>query len=658
MASAKLCAWGGVLLLLASAAACTLDSGLHGKPGTEARTQQNNSRKVAAPGEVQMIGKVKVDEFNDLAAGEEAPAKGGQLVVAFGAEPNSLNPWTDNSAYSGYINGYVFNSLLRRDPETYQWEGSLAERWLEEDIVVNKDGKQLRGIASSEPGGGSGTLLLKTSSGEVQRIPQQEVQEVRKGVSFTFYLRKGVRFHDGAPLTSADVKFSFDTIKNEYVDAPALRNYYQDLKSCEVLDAYTVRMTYSRQYWMARDFAGGFEVIPKHIYDADGLLQKDPQAFGKKFNEHPNNRQPIGTGPYKFERWDTGTQVILARNDEYFDLPRRGHLDRIIFKFITDIVASLQALKNGEVNFLPGVTAEQYEEETNDPAFLRRFAKAEYYTGGFNYVGWNMRRPPFDDGKVRLAMAYGALNREEFLDKVLYGRGVVVSGYEYYYGPAYDHSIPPFPFDPEKAKQLLLEAGWYDRDGDGLRDKEFIGQDGKPYRKPFVFELLLPSGNEVARRRAALMKENLRRLGIDMTIRELEWATFLENINDRKFDACNLGWATGIESDPYQIWHTSQSANRGSNHVGFGNAETDRLMEQSRLMIDDTVRRKLFFQLHRIMHETQPYLFLYTTPNLGIYDKRFRGVKFYKVRPGYDFTEWYLPPEGSSTLAKAERGGH
>ena len=172
---------------------------------------------------------------------------------------------------------------------------------------------------------------------------------------------------------------------------------------------------------------------------------------------------------------------------------------------------------------------------------------------------------------------------------------------------------------------------------------------GKPYLTPFRFELLLPSGNDVARRRAALMKENLRKLGIDMTIRELEWATFLEQINDRKFDACGLGWATGLESDPYQIWHTSQMENRGSNFVGFGDAESDRLIEQSRLMIDDAERRKLFFELHRIQHEVQPYFFLYTTPALGIYDKRYRGVKLYKVRPGWDLTEWYFVDDGSSS---------
>jgi peptide/nickel transport system substrate-binding protein len=113
-----------------------------------------------------------------------------------------------------------------------------------------------------------------------------------------------------------------------------------------------------------------------------------------------------------------------------------------------------------------------------------------------------------------------------------------------------------------------------------------------------------------------------------------------------------MGWGIGVEDDPYQIWHTSQSANRGSNIVGFGNAETDRIIEESRITLDNTARRKLFFEFGRIEHEIQPYLFLYTSPGLGVYDKRYRGVKFYKVRPGYDLSEWYLPEAGPASNGK------
>ena len=389
MRRGKLCSYRSLCLALLAAVSisCSLEQGGPNGSGAEG----GSNRKVAVPGDFEMIGKVAVDEFNDQAAGNEVPRKGGQVVMRFNAEPGSLNLLTNNSVYSQYINDYIYNYLLRRNPETYELEPSLAERWIEEDIVVKTDGEQLRGVVS-EPGGESGNLTVRTSSGTIN-VSRQEVQEVRKGVSFTFYLRRDVRFHDGKPMTAADVKFSFETIKNEYVDAPALRNYYNDLESCEVLDDYTVRLTYSKQYWMARDFAGEIAVFPRHIYNADGLQEKDPEAFGKRFNESPYNRKPIGTGPYKFERWDTGIQVVVTRNDDYWDVPRRGHLDRIIFKFISDNVAALQALKNGEVHFIERVTAEQFQNETNDTGFLSRFAKAAYYIPNYSFFGWNMRNP-------------------------------------------------------------------------------------------------------------------------------------------------------------------------------------------------------------------------------------------------------------------------
>jgi peptide/nickel transport system substrate-binding protein len=148
------------------------------------------------------------------------------------------------------------------------------------------------------------------------------------------------------------------------------------------------------------------------------------------------------------------------------------------------------------------------------------------------------------------------------------------------------------------------------------------------------------------------VKENLRKLGIDMTVRELEWATFIQNVIDRQFDTCDLCWGTEPESDPYQIWHTSQIAGRGDNFVGFGNAETDRLIEQSRATLDDTERHRIFLEFHRVQYEAQPYLFLYAYPELGAYDKRYRGVKWYKLRPGFDLTEWFLPKEDSTTVAQ------
>ena len=261
-------------LLAAFSFSCTLEQGGRNEAGSE----EGTGSRIAAPGDFEMAGMVKADEFNDQATENEVPRKSGQIVMRFNQEPDSLNMWLSGSgAYSQYITGYIYNSLLRLDPETFEWEGSLAERWIEEDIVVKKDGEHVRGVVS-EPQSESGLLTIKTSS-ETITVARLEVEEVRKGVSFTFYLRRDVRFHDGKPMTAADVKFSFETIKNEYVDAPSLRNYYDDLESCEVLDDYTVRLTYSKQYWMARNFAGEFQILPMHLHNSDGLLEKDPEGL-------------------------------------------------------------------------------------------------------------------------------------------------------------------------------------------------------------------------------------------------------------------------------------------------------------------------------------------------------------------------------------------
>lgn len=583
-----------------------------------------------APDQIQLEGRVPTDKFNDQATGSESPVTGGRLVIRFSAEPDNLS-FIDNSAYSSYVAGYLYNSLLRRDPETFLWEGSLADTWTEEDVLLLHNGQKVFGTITLANG-----AYTVTRGNTVETVPAAHAAELRQRASFTFHLRPGVTFHDGTPLTARDVEFSYRILRNEWIDAPHLRVYYQDLNVCEVIDTATVRLEYAKQYWMARDFAGGFPILPAHLYNADRLLERNPQQFGRRFNQSEWHRKPVGSGPYVFKAWATGSQITLARNPNYWDAAHLPRLDEIVFKFIVDNVAALQSLKNGETDFLPEMSPEQYREEAGAPEFLQRFARCEYYTGNYGYIGWNLRRPPFDDRRVRLAMAYGAFDREKFLQEVLHGLGKIVTGPQYYYGPAYDHGILPHPYDPEKAKQLLLEAGWYDRDGDGIRDK-----DGKP----FAFELLMPQmdPSAPARKRAEMMIENLKKLGIQMTVRELEWATFIDFINDRKFDACQLGWATDLESDPYQVWHTSAIANGGSNHVGFGNAETDRLLEESRRTLDDTARRRLFFQFHRIVHEEQPYLFLYCAPDLGAYAKKYRGVKFYVVRPGWDLSEWFIP---------------
>ncbi|HIJ65877.1 MAG TPA: hypothetical protein HPP77_07985 [Candidatus Hydrogenedentes bacterium] len=501
---------------------------------------------------------------------DEAPVDGDWLVGVLPAEMESLNPFTTSDAYAARINEYVFESLLDMDNETFELIPELAASW---------------------------------------KISEDKL-------SYTFKLAEGIIFSDGQPLTAHDVKFSFDKLMDPTTDAPHARNYYKDVTACEVLDDLTVRFTCSKPYFRHLMMLGGLEVIPEHIY-AEG-----------DFNNHPNNRNPVGSGPYVLERWDTGQQLVLVRNERYWG--EKPHILKRVYRIITNPEAALQGLMSHEVDTM-GLTPEQWITRASKPKFEEDFNKLSYNGPGYSYIGWNLRRPQFEDKRVRRALTM-LLDRELIRDEIYYNLAEVTSGNFFMDEPEYDKSIKPWPFDPDTAKQLLDEAGWIDSNGDGVRDK-----DGRPFR----FELLLTNDNPEGEQIATVFQEELAAAGIDMSIRQLEWATFLESVKGHNFDACMLGWSLPPEPDPYQVWHSSQAVVNGSNAVGFVNKEADEIIEEGRLIFDRQERVKLYHRFHAIVHEEQPYTFLFCRKALLATDKRFHNVIVYPRGP--DSREWWVP---------------
>lgn len=619
--------------------------------------------------------KTGIDAWNTLrphAKGEQ-PKKGGEVKVCFAAQPDKLNTHLDNSAVTSYITAYINETLLEQNGVNFEFEPLLAKGWDQEDMLFEITGSeaiagvdfvlsQQKWVRKEEDGStqdwwpweivkdGAGfkKLTLKEhigaakqtatgwsltdKAGKAQDFASANVAEVNKGTVFTFHLRDDAVWHDGKPVTVEDIIFSLDIVKCEYVDCPSIRAYYQDVRPATKVGTNSVQVIYEKQYFKAIEFAGGIVAFPKHIFDPDNMLANDPKTFGETFNKHPMHRTPVGSGPYKFSKWDEGISVTLERFEGYHSPKKGGHLDKLTWKFIPETQAALAAMRAGEVDFLPTMSATQYYEETKGD-FEKTYTKPLYYYGNMGYMGWNMRRPPFDNAKVRRAMAHGALDAQEFLKTVMYGAGKQVAGSQYINGPAYDHSIQPYAFNPAKARKLLREAGWFDRDGDGVIENA----DGMP----FEFEMLAPQGGSTNRQMMAIVSQNLSKLGIKMSVKELEWAVFIENINSRAFDACRLGWGQSIESDPFQLWHSSGSENRGSNHCGFVSPEADELILKLRKTIDPKKRQKLHFAFQKILYETQPYFFLYCAPAKGAYNPRFHGVQFTPLRPGYDLRTWY-----------------
>ena len=264
--------------------------------------------------------------------------------------------------------------------------------------------------------------------------------------------------------------------------------------------------------------------------------------------------------------------------------------------------------------------------------FTERFNKIEYYRPSYYYIGWNSRRPQFDDKLVRRALTM-LLDRELIRETIYLGYAKPVTGNFMPGTPENNPNVEPWPFDADAAKALLDEQGWGDSDGDGIRDKDGV---------PFSFEMLIVNTSTTAEQTATIFQEELRRAGIDMHIRSLEWATMTQSVDERKFDAVMMGWSMPPDPDPFQVWHSSQ-ADAGSNFVGFRNAEADSIIEQARVAFDRPTRIKLYNRFHEIVHEEQPYTFLFCTKALLAVDRRVHGIKIYPYGP--DSSEWFVPEE-------------
>lgn len=498
------------------------------------------------------------------------PTDGDWLIHHLSAEPATLNPITATDAYASNINEFIYESLLKRDERTMELVPQLADSW--------------------------------------------EIADDH--LTYVFHLKKTVKWQDGEPFTARDVLFSYQRIMDPKVDAPHLRNYYQDIEKVELLDDYTVRYRYRIPYYRALDFCGGIPIVPAHLFKES-----------EDFNKHPIGRQPVGTGPYKLVKWDTGKEIVLVRDENYWGA--KPHLLRIVYKIITEPTAALHVLKQGGLDMM-SLRPIQWARQTQSKRFEEDFRKLKYYLPSYSYLGWNSRRPFFADKRVRRAMTM-LMDRETFLRKILLGLGTVISGPFYVNSPDYDKSIPLYPYDPQGAVALLKEAGWEDRDGDGILDK-----DGKP----FSFEFLLSAGSRTGEQIATVLQENLKDVGIRMSIRKLEWAVFIQRIDDRDYDACTLGWSMGWESDPFQIWHSSQ-ADKGSNFVGFRNEEADRIIEAARQEFDAEKRRNMYHRFHALVHEEEPYTFLFTTEALVAVSRRFENVNVFAM--GLAPREWWVP---------------
>lgn len=505
---------------------------------------------------------------------EGTRSHGGVYVSASIGEPSNLIPWLAGDSASSEVTAHIYNSLIKYDKDL-EFEPDLAQRW-----NISED-----------------------------------------GLTLTFHLQPDAKWADGMPFTAHDVMATYKAITDPNTRTPYAQKY-TIVKEAKVLDEHTFRVTYSEPFAPALASWAQLAILPKHKLDE-----------AEDINTAELVQIPLGTGPYKLQKWKRGQEIQLIENPDSFE--GRPGITLLRNRLITDLDAQFLALRKGEIDNM-GLKPIQYERLTNKDSFTDRFAKYRYMGRLYVYMGFNLKRDLFSDKQVRQALSY-ATPRETIINGILMGHGIAS------FGPfvpgtwAENPNLKPYPQDLEKAKELLAKAGWKDTDGDGILDK-----DGKP----FQFTVVTNQGNDQRIKTAEIMQQGFKKVGVDMKIRVQEWATFIENtIHKRNFDAVMLGWSLPVEPDPYDVWHSSKTGPREFNFVGYQNPRVDELITKARQTFDQEERQKYLWEFQEILHEDQPYLFLFSPYSLVAIHRRVKGIEPAPAGIGYNFEDWYIPED-------------
>lgn len=509
------------------------------------------------------------------AEGRAQPAYGDTLVEALLGDVASLIPNITVDSPSHEIGGLIYNGLVDRDQDL-KLVGDLAESW--------------------------------SFSGDC--------------LSLTFRLRPGVRWHDGRPFTAEDVLFTYRTMVHPKTPS-AYKEDFRAVESIAALDPHTVRVTYGRPYAKALQ-SWNMWMLPRHLlapFVEEGRLREAPQ----------NRANPVGTGPYRFQEWRAGEKIVLAANPDYWE--GRPYISRLVYRIIPSQATIFLELKARGVD-TANLTALQYVRQTAYPAFRKAYRKFRYPSSTYTYLGFNLRDPRFADRRVRQAFAH-AIDKQQLIEGVVLGLGREATGP---YKPGtwvYNPGVRRYPHDPERARQLLAEAGWRERNAEGL-----LVKDGRPFR----FELLTNQGNDERKKVAEIIQASLREVGVAVEIRILEWAAFIkEYVNKRRFEAIVLGWGIGLDPDQYAIWHSSQIGPDELNVISYQNPEVDALLEQGRQSCVESERKRHYDRLQEVLAEDQPIIFLYFRDALPVVSGRVHGIQESPNGIRFNFPAWFVP---------------
>jgi ABC-type transport system substrate-binding protein len=510
---------------------------------------------------------------------------------------------------------------------------------VDQDLFKNLEKLAGKGYFSGFP---SERYIFSDTSRKIPRaVARSILPAVEHNPVITFHLRPDVRFHDGVLFTAKDIKFTYKAIMDPKNLSPRVSDF-EPVKAVQIIDPLTVRIVYKRLYSPALG-TWGIGILPEHLLNKNALL-KEKHNLNKEdvsIRQSSFNRHPIGCGPFRFTEWKPDQYIRLDRFKNYWEGPPNYH--SYIVRIIPDPLTQ-------EMEFYAG-TLDHYNVQPHQVERLRHDPRFQIFFGtsfGYTYIGYNMRKEPFNDRRVRTALGM-AINVNRIIKYVLYGQGERISGPFAKQTDFYDQGVPPLPYNPEGSLKLLKEAGWT-RNKDGWLEKN---------GKKLEFTLITNNGNDIRKAILAIVQDEWKKIGVKVHTDLLEWSVFIqERINKADFDAVILGWNMGIEPDMYQIWHSSQCHPGQLNFVGFKNRLADDLIIKIRREYNHKRQVEYCHQLHRLIAREQPYTFLYLSKWAAVMDKRIvikrvdknKQIHYEKIRPSktgnysYEFNKWTKLP--------------
>lgn len=438
-----------------------------------------------------------------------------------------------------------------------------------------------------------------------------------------FHLRHDLEWHDGTPVTSRDVAFTFERLKDPAVPFPN-PSYFDYWDAVEVVDPVTVRF-FIRPHANALFGWTQTAIMPEHI-----LGEVPPEDL----ESHPFGiLSPVGNGPFRFAERIPGDRWVFEANPDFpEELGGRPYVDRLVYRQILDEFALAAALQAGEVDLVIEASPSMLEQVADDPGVI----SVSYPAPEYAFIAWNSRRPEFADPLVRRALTM-AIDRETLVQAVLGGYGTVAPGPVGPWHWAYDSTWAALPYAPEDAAALLDRAGWADSDGDGTRDR-----DGEPFR----FELLATPRRDWAAIQT-LVQASLGQVGVKVepVVREQGALIPLVVGADRRFDAVIIGWARDVPLNDIDLWACDQ-VGQPFQFTSYCNPELDAVLDSIPLMADRGRLRSLIGRYHELIIEDQPYTFLYYVDRVDLARSRVYGTRMDSRGDWVEVARWWVHDGG------------